>query len=178
MNSDATDHLPPFGVLAGWGQLPIEMATALQRHGYAVHALLIKGHADPILAEISATHEWVGLGQIGKCVRFFHRHQVTTATMVGKVHKVRILDRGALWNHFPDWYGARVIAPFILGKKDRKDDTILSGICRAFSNKGIEFVPATDYAPDLLVKFGQLAGKPDPFLPRGAKNKTSRRLGG
>ncbi|UUO06629.1 UDP-2,3-diacylglucosamine diphosphatase LpxI [Blastopirellula sp. J2-11] len=160
MNSSATDRQPPFGLLAGWGRLPIEVATALQRHGYAVHTLLIKDHADPILAEISTSHEWIGLGQLGKCVRFYQRHQVTTATMVGKVHKVRLLDRGALWNHFPDWYGARIFGPFIWGKKDRKDDTILGGICRAFSNKGIEFVPATDYAPDLLVKFGQLSGKP------------------
>ncbi|TWT38363.1 LpxI family protein [Blastopirellula retiformator] len=161
MNSNATTQQPPFGLLAGWGRLPIEVVTALTRRGYAVHTLLIKDHADPILAELSTSHEWIGLGQLGKCVRFYHRNHVKTATMVGKVHKVRLFDRNVLWNHFPDWYGAWTFAPhFLLGTKDRKDDTLLGGICRAFLKKGIEFVPATDYAPDLLVQFGHLAGKP------------------
>ena len=40
--------------------------------------------------------------------------------------------------------------------KDRSDDTLLTSIVDAFAQDGIQFGPATNYAPELLVKSGQL----------------------
>jgi len=45
---------------------------------------------------------------------------------------------------------------FIAGKKDRRDDTLLSVIVDEFARCGIELAPATNFAPDLLVKQGLL----------------------
>ena len=42
--------------------------------------------------------------------------------------------------------------------RDRTDDTMLGTIVEAFAKRGIEFAPATDFAPELLVKYGQLTG--------------------
>src|SRR5262249_20926356 len=49
---------------------------------------------------------------------------------------------------------------FVTHKRDNKDDTLLTALTDAFARHGITFFPATDFAPDLLVKEGQVAGRP------------------
>ncbi|MFN3152674.1 LpxI family protein [Bremerella sp.] len=160
-------NLPPIGLLAGWGNLPIVVAEAIKRSGRGVVCAAVKDHADPILEELCDATVWVGLGQLGKVKRHFQKHHATEVTMAGKIHKVRIFDRGFLWNHFPDWFCFRTFAPHLWGKKDRKDDTLLLAIVDAFAASGITFYPATDYAPELLVNFGIIAGpKPNGKLLR------------
>ena len=44
--------------------------------------------------------------------------------------------------------------------RDNKDDTLLGALADAFAAEGIVFHPATDFAPELLVKAGQIAGRP------------------
>ncbi len=77
--------------------------------------------------------------------------------MAGKIHKVRLYQRFGWLRHFPDLTGLRVYGPFFMGgKKDLRDDTLLTAIVDAFDARGIHFGPATDYAPELLVRAGQL----------------------
>src|SRR5690606_12452047 len=45
------------------------------------------------------------------------------------------------------------------GSKDRKDDSLLLAVVEAFAAEGIHFAPATDFAPELLVKYGLIAGR-------------------
>ncbi|QDU77121.1 hypothetical protein Pan97_41830 [Bremerella volcania] len=152
-------NLPPIGLLAGWGNLPIVVAKAIRRSGRKVVCAAVKDHADPVLEEICEATVWVGLGQLGKVKRHFQKHRAIEATMAGKIHKVRLFDRGFLWNHFPDWFCLQTFAPQLLwGTKDRKDDTLLLAIVNAFESSGITFLPATDFAPELLVNFGIIAG--------------------
>lgn len=159
-HSDAS----PVALLAGWGNLPIIVAEVIKSTGRRVVCAAVKDHADPILEEICDSTTWVGLGQLGKVKRHFQRHGATQATMAGKIHKVRLFDRGAMWKHCPDWFCLRTFAPqMIWGSGDRKDDTLLMAIVNGFANQGITFLPATDFAPELLVKFGMIAGSE----PRG-----------
>jgi DUF1009 family protein len=61
----------------------------------------------------------------------------------------------------PDWTFIKTFYRYILKRdRDRKDDTLLGALADAFAAEGITFHPATDYAPELLVKPGQVAGKP------------------
>jgi len=154
-----SSHLPPIGLLAGWGNLPIVVAESIKRSGRRVVCAAVKDHADPILETICDATVWVGLGQLGKVKRHFQTHQAIQATMAGKIHKVRLFDRGAVWKHCPDWFCLQTFAPQLLwGTKDRKDDTLLLAIVDGFSAGGITFLPATDFAPELLVNFGMIAG--------------------
>jgi DUF1009 family protein len=41
---------------------------------------------------------------------------------------------------------------FLTRKKDCKDDTLLSTVVNAFGENGIQLLPGTNFAPDLLVK--------------------------
>ncbi len=146
------------GLVAGWGRYPIVVAEAMRRQGRRVVTLGIKNHADPALRQISDVYKEVGLGKVGAAMRYFRRHGVATATMAGKIHKVRLFQRFYLLKHLPDWRGLRLFFPhFFAHSKDRKDDTLLGAVINAFTEIGITFAPATDFVPELLVKPGTLS---------------------
>jgi UDP-2,3-diacylglucosamine hydrolase len=148
------------GLLAGWGRFPLVVASALQREGHEVYCLGVKDHADPQLAQFCNRFDWIGLGQLGRAIRFYRRYDVSHATMAGKVHKVRLFRRSAWLSHFPDWTGLKAYFPhFVTTRGDRKDDTLLALIVHTFARGGITFQPATDYAPELLVKTGCLTDR-------------------
>ncbi len=148
---------PRVGLIAGWGRYPLVVAQALAAQGARVYCLGIKDHADPALAEICHDYAWIGLGQIGKVIRYFQRHGVTHATMAGKVHKVLLYRRWAWFHHLPDWRGILTYYPhFVSRRKTKQDDSLLGAIVEAFQSAGIAMKPATDYVPELLVKLACL----------------------
>lgn len=149
------------GLLAAWGRYPLLVAQALRRQNYRVSCLAVVHHADPRLRELCDDFTWVGLTKLGGALRFFHRHGVRQATMAGKFHKVLMYQPQLWWQHLPDWKFIKTFYGYFLSyKRDRKDDTLLGALADAFAAEGIEFRPATDFAPELLVKPGQIAGRP------------------
>jgi DUF1009 family protein len=148
----------PIGLVAGWGRFPIVVAETLRKQGRKVITLGIKDHADPLLRELSDSYKEVGLGKVGTALRYFHRHGVTSATMAGKIYKVRLFQRFYVLKHLPDWRGFRLFFPhFVARTKDCQDDTLLGVVVRTFAAEGIHFAPATDFAPELLVNHGILS---------------------
>jgi DUF1009 family protein len=88
--------------------------------------------------------------------------------MAGKFHKVLLYQPRLWWRHLPDWTFLRTFYQyFITHSRDNKDDTLLGALADAFAAEGIMFHPATDFAPELLVKPGQIAGRP----PSSAQQK-------
>jgi DUF1009 family protein len=150
-------HRPRMGLVAGWGRFPIVLAESLHRRGYEVFCLGIKNHADPILEQICDDFAWVGLSKLGRAIRYFRRREVREATLAGKIHKVRLYRPRAWLEYWPDWRTLRTFWPhFIAGRKDRRDDTLLSAVVETFAAAGIAIAPATQLAPELLVKRKQL----------------------
>ena len=148
------------GLLAGWGRFPLMVAQALVRQGHEVYGLGIKNHADPQLAELCANYREIGVAKVGGAIRHFNRHQVQLATMAGKIHKVLMFQRFAWLKHLPDWTCIKTFYPHFISKtKDRTDDSMLYAVVDAYAKRGITFAPATDFAPELLVKQGTLAGR-------------------
>ena len=147
------------GLLAAWGRFPIIVAEAMRDSGYRVCCLGVKGHADANLAKVCDEFDWVGLAKFGRASRWFRSHGARHATMAGKIHKVNLFNPHALWHLMPDWTTVKAFYPhFIARSSDKKDDTLLLAVVDTFASQGIEFVPATDFAPDLLVGPGQIAG--------------------
>lgn len=157
------DDLPqdsPIGLLAGWGDFPFAVARALRKQGRAVYGVGIYDHADPRLADYCNDFGWIGIGGIGRAIRYFRRWGVSEAIMAGKVHKVTLYEPGWWLKHRPDWTTLCAFSPQLFkASGDRKDDTLLTRVVDTFASKGITFHPATDYAPELLVEQGQVAGK-------------------
>jgi DUF1009 family protein len=145
------------GLMAGWGRYPIVIAEALRRQGYETYCLGVADHADPKLAEVCHEFQWSGLAKFGSAIRYFKRRGVTEAMMAGKIFKTRLFGRFAWLHHLPDLRTIRMCIPFFWTRqKDTRDDTLLMAVVDEFASEGIRLSPATDYAPELLVKPGQL----------------------
>jgi len=145
------------GIVAGWGRYPVVIAEALKRQGCEVFCVGIAGHADPVLADICDGYTVKGVAKLGGAIRYFRRNQVELATMAGKIHKKIMFDRFSWFRHMPDLTALRAFYPhFITMSKDRADDTILTSVIEIYARYGITFAPATDFAPELLVKSGTL----------------------
>lgn len=133
----------------------MKVAEALRELGHPLITLGLANHVDPKLREISDQYHEVGLGKVGAALRYFHKHRVTTATMAGKVHKVRVFEPFYILKHLPDWRGLCVFFPHFVGRtKDCQDDTLLGAIVEVFAAEGIHFAPATDFIPSLLATPG------------------------
>lgn len=158
--SPAPEPNPPpakIGLIAGWGRYPIVVTEALRRSGCHVYCVALQEHADPALANICDELQWTGVAKIGHAIRFFKRHQIQHAVMAGKVFKLKLFQPKVWLKLLPDWRTVRIFwSHFVAAKKDRRDDTLLLAVVQAFQQDGIIIQPATDFVPELLVKFGQL----------------------
>jgi DUF1009 family protein len=159
-NEIRSTDVEPIGLLAGWGRYPIVVAEALRRRGRRVIGLGVRDHADPQLAQLCDEFQWIGLGTVGRAIRHFRRRGVSRAVMAGKIHKVTFYRPGWWLRHRPDWTAVRTFyRHFVTGANDRKDDSLLTALVGAYAAAGIRFEPATDFAPELLVQPGQVAGR-------------------
>lgn len=159
MRVDAAHARPPrrVGILAGWGRYPLVIAESLRQQGSEVYCLGVSGHAEPGLEEFCDRFEWVGLCKIGHAIRFFKQHGITDVTMIGKIHKVVLYQPWRWLKHWPDLTTIRIFLPhFLTRRKDCRDDTLLGAIVEAFAAEGMRFHAATDFAPSLLAREGQL----------------------
>ncbi len=158
--SDTSRMPPPVGLIAGWGSFPVEVAQQIVMSGGRVCCIAITGHASPELESICDHVKWSGVGKIGAHVRYFRRHEVRDVTMAGKLFKSDLLFQGSVWiKHFPDLTAIRTFGPCLLGKRrDSRDDSLLSAVTRTYARSSMNVCPATDFAPDLLIKEGLLTG--------------------
>ncbi|TWU48595.1 hypothetical protein Poly51_44960 [Rubripirellula tenax] len=156
----AKHDLPPIGLVAGWGNFPVEVAQELVRSGHSVSCIAIKGHASSSLESICDHVLWSGVGKIGKHLRYFRRNGVRHVTMAGKLFKADLLYSGSIWlQHFPDLTCIRTFGPVLFGRRrDARDDSLLLAVTDTYTRSGIEICAATDFAPELLVNCGLLAG--------------------
>jgi UDP-2,3-diacylglucosamine hydrolase len=146
------------GLVAGWGRFPLLVAEALKRQGCTVHCVGINGHADHALKGICDSFVDSGVARLGRHIRHFRRLGVTRATLAGKIFKQRLLFGPRGWlSLVPDLRTIRMFFPvFILGRQDRRDDTLLTLVVNEYAKSGITMAPATDFAPQLLARAGQL----------------------
>jgi DUF1009 family protein len=159
MNDQTTISVPDrrVGLMAGWGRYPLLIAQAMTRQGWQVHCLGVKEHADAALAGSCADFQWIGLGKIGGACRYFVRHGVRQAAVAGKIHKHLLFQPGVIYKHLPDWVTiAAFYKHFLLRQRDLRDDTLMQTMLGVFANHGVTFRPPTDFAPELLVKYGKL----------------------
>jgi DUF1009 family protein len=148
------------GLLAGWGRYPVLIAQALREQGIRVACVGIKDHADPELKSICHDYFPAGGLRFGAHIRYFRRLGVKQATMAGKVNKTILFSPLKMMQHFPDWTCIETFYPHYVTKAvDKNDDAMLMAIVNTYAKRDIEFLPATDFVPELLVKCGTLTGR-------------------
>lgn len=133
------------GLIAGSGQFPLIFSRVARSRGFSVYAAALLNEADPALAEGVDTIEWINLGQIKKIIRFFKKHHIAEATMMGAIRKTRMFS-----DVKPDLKAISIVA----GMRHTHDDGLLRAFAAAFEKEGIRIRSSTFLLPDLLAPQG------------------------
>lgn len=134
------------GLIAGSGPFPILFAKKAAARGYKVFAAGYHRETDPALADCVETMKTFYLGQVGGVLRFFHKHRVESAVMVGAINKP-----AAISEIRPDFKALSLLAA---ARKDTHDDRLLRAFASLFENEGIAVRPSTFLLPELLAPAG------------------------
>jgi DUF1009 family protein len=137
-------HAPePLGLIAGRGELPLEVLREADRRGRPVVAVAFRDQTDPRVAS-AASVTWLHPGELGSGVSALREGGVAEAVMVGKVPKADLVaDPAALR------LDADALA-LLQGLADRQDDSILGGLADFLEARGIRLVPQADWLGALL----------------------------
>jgi DUF1009 family protein len=146
------------GLVAGWGNYPIEVAQVLRDRGARVVTVAIRNHASSSLETYSDVIKVFSVGKLGAHQRFFKRHGASKVVLAGKIFKDRVLFSRWRWlAAVPDWKCVVTFLPhFIFRRKDQRDDSILHAVTQSYEQIGIPIVPGTRYARHLLAEEGLL----------------------
>ena len=136
-----------YGLIAGNGQFPFMVLEGARRAGVSLSVAAIREETDPKIEQEVESLTWVGIGQLGKMIRFFKGEGVEKAIMAGQVKHVQIFSRAV-----PD---ARMLK--MLLKLPRLNTTSLIGaIAAELASEGIELVDSTAFLQDYLPNEGPL----------------------
>jgi UDP-2,3-diacylglucosamine hydrolase len=133
------------GLIAGGGQFPFLFARKAAQKGIKVVAAGFVSETDPALADSVDAFQWLYLGQVSRLVKFFKRHDIHEAVMLGTIQKTRIFK-----DIRPDF---KALA-FILKTGHSHDDSILTRFADLMQAQGIQIRPSTCLLPELLSPAG------------------------
>ena len=80
------------GLIAGNGTFPFLVLEGAQKAGAQIAVAAIREETDPLIEKVSDNVTWVGVGQLGKMLRFFKKEGVEKAIMAGQVKHVQIFS--------------------------------------------------------------------------------------
>jgi len=139
----------PLGLIAGRGELPLEVLREAVRRGRPVVAVAFHDQTDPAVADADQV-TWLHPGELGSALAALQRGGVREAVMVGKVPKGDLVaDPGALR------LDADALA-ILRGLADRQDDSILGALADVLESRGIRLLPQADWLGSLLGGAGVL----------------------
>ena len=136
-----------YGLIAGNGNFPFLVAEGARSQGVDLAVVAIKEETDPRISDIAGNVEWVGIGQLGKMIKYFQRSGVTKVVMAGQVKHVQIFS-GAL----PD---VRMFK-MLWNLPRRNTDALIGGVANELAKEGIELIDSTFFIKDQLAPAGVL----------------------
>lgn len=137
-----------YGLIAGNGRFPFMVVDGARRSGVSLSVAAIREETDPAMEQQVARLIWVGVGQLGKMIRFFKSEGVEKAIMAGQVKHVQIFS-GAV----PD---ARMLK-MLLKLPRRNTNSLIGAIAAELASEGIELVDSTCFLQDQLPAAGVLS---------------------
>jgi hypothetical protein len=146
--------LPKLGVLAGGGQLPLQVVAACRAHQRPFFIIAFDGFTDPATVE-GAPHAWMPVEKVGRILSRLHAENVADVVLAGPVRRP-----GSLLTLRPDRRGVRLLLRML--RRWRGDDHVLTQVVREIEADGFHVVGAEEVAPDLLMPSGPLGSvRPD-----------------
>ena len=147
-----------YGLIAGNGKFPFLVLEGARRAGAEVAVAAIREETDPAIERLADRLVWVGIGQLGRMIRFFKREGVEKAMMAGQVKHVQIFS-GAL----PD---VRMLK-MLLSLPRRNTDALIGGVAAELEREGIELIDSTYFLQDHLPREGVLTRRAPDERERG-----------
>ena len=143
------------GLIAGEGKMPVYIAQKAKANGYEVFVAGAKGNARAEDYQNCAdVFQMFRLGQLGGCIQFFKKHNVTRVVMAGRVQHTSIFS-----NIVPDLRGAK----FLTTLKNMQTNYLLARVMDEFKKDGIEFASSALFLEHFLPPAGVLTKrKPTP----------------
>src|SRR5437868_12779555 len=136
------------GLIAGDGNVPFVVIEGARRAGATVAVAAIREETDPAIEKLADKFTWVGIGQLGKMLKFFKKEGVDKAIMAGQVKHVQIFS-GAI----PD---VRMLK-MLLRLPRRNTDALIGAVANELASEGIELIDSTYFLKDQLPKAGTLS---------------------
>jgi DUF1009 family protein len=137
-----------YGLIAGNGRFPLLVLEAAREQGVEMVVAAIKEETAPEIDTRAGCVEWMGVGQLGRLIRFFKREQVTHAIMAGQVKHHQIFRLNAL----PDLRMVRMLARL----SSRNTDSLIGAVARELAAEGITLVESTRFLGSFLAPDGVL----------------------
>ncbi|MFP4226873.1 MAG: LpxI family protein [Desulfobacterales bacterium] len=134
------------GLIAGSGPFPLIFSDKAREKGYQVYAVGYHDETDPALADRVEALEIIYIGQIKRLLKFFKRHQITDAVMIGAIKKP-----GSIAEIRPD---LKAISLYAGMRKNSHDDRVLRLFAKALEDEGIYIRSSTFLLPELLAQEG------------------------
>src|SRR5437660_6850094 len=146
------------GLIAGNGRFPFLVLEGARKAGTSVAVAAIREETDPTIEKIADKLIWVGIGQLGKMLRFFKDEHVDKAIMAGQVKHVQIFS-GAI----PD---VRMLK-MLLRLPKRNTDALIGAVADELAAEGIELIDSTFFLKDQLPQTGTLTKRAPDERERG-----------
>jgi DUF1009 family protein len=140
-----------YGLIAGNGRFPFLVLEGARDRGAEVAVAAIKEEAAPEIAQQASRIEWIGVGQLGRLIRYFKREQVTHAIMAGQVKHHQIFRLHAL----PDLRMVRLLA----GLSTRNTDSLIGAVAKELAREGITLIDSTTFLEPLIAPEGVLTSR-------------------
>lgn len=155
----APDYDPRAGsdviaIFAFGGDMPMHVAEAARRAGYAIKMIGFRGYAAPEIEQYP--HEWIQLGQVGKMLRAVRKAAIRHIVIVGAITRPHVRDLRL------DWTGLIKIPVILKILRSGGDDSVLRRIASFFEGEGLRVVGVQEVAPEFLAASGLIAGAMPP----------------
>lgn len=141
--------MPPLGIIAGLGQLPVQVAEAAEARGQGVFIVRLKGFVEPALARFPGAT--IGVAEIGKVMKAFKQAGCQQLCFAG------IVKRPDFGDLKPDMKGMSLL-PKVIAAARKGDDALLRTMIETFESEGFEVIGADQAAGTLVEETGTLAG--------------------
>lgn len=159
------------GLIAGGGDLPLQIARHCVETGRPVFVVRLRGFADPSMDAFPG--EVVGLAEVGRCIRVLKAAGCEAVCLAGNVARP---DFAALK---PDLRGMAMLPRLVLEAR-RGDDALLRAVLDEFRKEGFVIEGAHEARSDLVLGAGVLGRHaPDPAHQADIRRalEVARRIG-
>lgn len=159
------------GLIAGGGDLPLQIARHCEESGRPLFVVRLRGFADPHMEAFPG--ETVGLAEVGRCIRVLKTAGCEAVCLAGNVARP---DFAALK---PDFRGMAMLPKLILEAR-KGDDALLRAVLDEFRKEGFAIEGAHEARSDLVLgagPLGRLAPSPGDLADVRRAFDIARRIG-